>query len=386
MKKLRILVLNYEYPPLGGGAGVCTMEHIRGLAASGHEVTLITTFYEGTREEEKDGNVHIIRLKSLRRYKHKSSVREMLLWMTCARRFLSNFCRTNPFDICLAHFTFPGGYVAKYLKYKFKIPYMVISHGHDIPWFFPEQMLLYHAFLYGSIKRILAESAAIVVLNENLAKSARGMLSGEKKDKVRVIGNGCHTTQFLKKGGRDYSVLKILFAGRLVKQKDPMTFMKALKILHQKGVCFKAEVVGDGVLLNKMKRFTDVHKLSQKINFRGWVSREEMPEVYNQAHVLVQTSLDEAMSVAALEALSAGVYLISTDTGAAHRLIENNVNGVLTLKKNHEALAKNLEDYYKSKFVIRYTISDEFLYRFRMNNDWQKIIDNYNKLLSEITK
>lgn len=386
MKKLRILVLNYEYPPLGGGAGVCTKEHIMGLAASGHEVTLITTFYEGTREEEEGGNVHIIRLKSLRRYKHKSSVREMLSWMTCARRFLSTFCRTNPFDICLAHFTFPGGYVAKYLKYKFKIPYLVISHGHDIPWFFPEQMWFYHAFLYGSIKKILTESAAIVVLNENLAASARAILSDKEKDKVRVIGNGCHTTQFFKQGTQDYSLLNILFAGRLVKQKDPMTFMKALKILDQKGVSFKAEVVGDGVLLNNMKRFTKIHKLSQKIIFRGWLSREEMPEVYSHAHVLVQTSLDEAMSVAALEALSAGVFLISTDTGAAHRLIENDINGVLTGKKNPKALANILEGYYKSKFVMRYTIPDKFLYTFRMNNDWQKIIDNYNKLLSEITE
>jgi len=111
-----------------------------------------------------------------------------------------------------------------------------------------------------------------------------------------------------------------------------------------------------------------------------------MPDVYRNTHVLVQTSLAEAMSVVALEALSAGVFLISTDTGAAHRLIENNVNGILILKKNPEALTKALMDYYQSKFLNQYAISDEFLKTFRMNNDWQNIIDNYNKLLSEITE
>ncbi len=386
MKKLHILMLNYEYPPLGGGAGVCTSEHVSGLALAGHDVTLITTFFDGTLEEEKEGNVHIIRLKSMRRHRHKSSVREMLSWMIHARKFLDTFCKVHTFDVCLAHFTFPGGYAAKYLKRKFGIPYIVISHGHDIPWFFPEQMLIYHVFLYRPIKKILAESAAVVVLNENLAKSARALLSGREKDKVRVIGNGCHTNLFTKSGSKDYTVLRILFVGRLVKQKDPMTFMRALKILNEKGENFIAEVVGNGVLLNKMKRYAYKTNLLQKVVFRGWLNRDDMPEIYSNTHVLVQSSVAEAMSVAALEALSAGVFMITTDTGVASRMIKNDINGVLVEKKNPEALAHALSVYYASKFKFKYAIPDEFLTIFRRENHWQNIIDKYNKLLSEVTE
>ncbi len=71
MKK--ILILNYEYPPLGGGAGVCTRFEAEGLATLGHQVTVLTTWFDGEEEIEKKGNLTIVRLKSKRKYEFKSN-------------------------------------------------------------------------------------------------------------------------------------------------------------------------------------------------------------------------------------------------------------------------------------------------------------------------
>ena len=39
---MRVLILNYEYPPLGGGAGVATQALARGLASRGVTVDVVT--------------------------------------------------------------------------------------------------------------------------------------------------------------------------------------------------------------------------------------------------------------------------------------------------------------------------------------------------------
>jgi len=381
-----VLILNYEYPPLGGGAGVCTQEQALGLASVGYNITVVTAYYEGTLAEEKLDNLEVIRLKSKRQHKYKSSVSEMLSWMLCARKFLAVYCRSHHFDICLSHFTFPGGYVARYIKKKFSIPYVVISHGHDIPWFFPRQMFFYHLLLYVFIRRILIAARAVVVLNEDLKKKATSLLPETDKGKAVVIVNGCKTKYFSPAEGKDYTLMRILFAGRLVKQKDPMTFLKAIKILKDRGVKYQVEVIGNGRLLYKMKRYTEKYHLAENVIYRGWVSRDEMPVTYRSAHVFVQTSLAEAMSVAALEALSAGVYLFSTETGTARQMIIRDVNGVLIPKKNPLALADAIQTYYQTKFTLGYRVPDNILKEFCHRNDWANIIDNYHKLLSEITK
>ena len=42
---MRLLFINYEFPPLGGGAGQANARIAREMAAMGHEVTVLTSAY-----------------------------------------------------------------------------------------------------------------------------------------------------------------------------------------------------------------------------------------------------------------------------------------------------------------------------------------------------
>lgn len=62
---MKLLILNYEYPPLGGGAGVITQNIAEGLSKLGHEISVVTTWFQGEKEVEiVNDNLKIIRLKS----------------------------------------------------------------------------------------------------------------------------------------------------------------------------------------------------------------------------------------------------------------------------------------------------------------------------------
>jgi glycosyltransferase involved in cell wall biosynthesis len=56
---LRLLLLNYEYPPLGGGAGKATQAIAQQLAAMGHNVDVVTSNIEFSYNETVDNGVKV---------------------------------------------------------------------------------------------------------------------------------------------------------------------------------------------------------------------------------------------------------------------------------------------------------------------------------------
>jgi glycosyltransferase involved in cell wall biosynthesis len=75
---MRILLINYEFPPLGGGAGNATKNVAKELTVLGHEVLVLTTWFEGLPENSFTDNYRIIRIKSRRKRVDRSNPIEML--------------------------------------------------------------------------------------------------------------------------------------------------------------------------------------------------------------------------------------------------------------------------------------------------------------------
>ncbi|MDD4073734.1 MAG: glycosyltransferase, partial [Desulfobacterales bacterium] len=59
---MKLLVVNYEYPPIGGGGGFVTRDIIENIAERGHGVTVITSHYNGLKKQETINGVDIIRV------------------------------------------------------------------------------------------------------------------------------------------------------------------------------------------------------------------------------------------------------------------------------------------------------------------------------------
>ena len=66
---MRILVVNYEYPPIGGGGGFVTRDVFEHLASQGHSVTVITSHYKGLAKQEVVNSVNVIRVPVISRKK-----------------------------------------------------------------------------------------------------------------------------------------------------------------------------------------------------------------------------------------------------------------------------------------------------------------------------
>ncbi|HOZ30760.1 MAG TPA: glycosyltransferase family 4 protein [Bacteroidales bacterium] len=376
---MRLLILNYEYPPLGGGAGVITQNIAEGLASRRHQISVITTWYEGEPEEITSGNLRIIRLKSKRKKLFQSNPVEMLSWMFAAKKFLNKHLLTEKYDLCFANFSLPGGEVAYSIKLKYKIPYVLMSHGHDIPWFMPEEMMWYHAFTYHWIHTICLQSERNYVQSEDMKKNIDSFLGRSFNSKNKVIYNGWNSKLFSPDYSQRLKKFTILFIGRLVKQKDPLSFLNAMRILKSKISDFEVHILGDGKLKNKMEKFVYNNNLKDTVIFKSWLTKSEMLNEYHSASLVVLPSLNEGMSIATLEALACGQYVIATKVSNNESLIIPGLNGDFILKKNPSDIADKVLDFYKNKFLLNYTIPQEHLNKYHENFEWNKIIDEYEK-------
>jgi glycosyltransferase involved in cell wall biosynthesis len=379
---MRLLILNYEYPPLGGGAGVCAQYHAKGLEKLGHQVTVITTWFGGEEKQENQGNLTLIRLKSRRKKKYRSNPLEMLSWAIQAYRYILKSCMYKQVDLVMAHFAIPGGLVALPLKFRFKLPYMIVSHGQDIPWFCPRELFFYHLLFYLPIMFICRNAEKITVLSGKRLGDARSLVGRAHFNKLHIVPNGCDTEFFSPcPEMKEKNVLDLIVVGRLTHQKAPFTILWAMKSLNQESIPFRLTIIGNGPLQNAMVRFVRVHQLEGKVAFAGWISKMELRTYYRQSHIMLVGSSDEGMSLAILEALSTGLYIIATRVSGSDKYITEGLNGDLIPVNDAVSLAEKIETYYREKFLCNYSIPVSVLNQVRKNVSWDTVVETYNNLL-----
>lgn len=375
---MRVLILNYEFPPLGGGAGRVALSQAQILAKK-HEVVVLTTGFDNLPDFEEMDGFEVFRLKSRRRYRHKSNVFEMMSWLKYAKIFCNDYLVSNPIHLVIAHFSLPGGELAFRLSKKFNIPYFVISHGHDIPWFFPKQMWHYHLITYFRIRKICRNASKLIVLSEILKQNAIQFLGDKYQNIVHVIPNATSEEEFPLIMDRDRSELKILFIGRLVEQKNPLLLIKALKELKNKSVLFSCNIIGDGSLYSVLQKNIRDFELDNQIQLRGWLEKKEIVEAMKQANLFVLPSRIEAMSVAILEALFSGLFVITTPEADTFKLINADI-GAYFENNNVADLLKTILDFHQQFIQNEKLFPIESYHKIR--NEFGLI--NFEKRLSEI--
>ena len=380
-----ILMLNYEYPPLWWWAWVCTQYQSELLAKLGYKVMVITTWFEWEKEYEQKENLEIFRLKSLRKYKHKSGMLEKLDWVFQTKKFLKTFLPGKKIDLVFGNFSILWWEVGYFLKKKYGIPYIILSHWHDIPWFFKKQMFIYHIITYFWIKKVCNYADKIVLLTKDMKKNADNFLPNHMEKNI-IIPNGCEINIFTPNKEIQSKNFTLIFVGRLVEQKDPMTFLQAIKMLKNNyDFSFTAHILWDGPLKKQMETFVLENHLQKEVIFHGWVSKSEMLTYYQSANLQVISSLAEAMSIATLESLSTGQYILSTPVSGNVDMIEKDINGDFFDYGNAQDLSEKIYEYYENKFKKSYTIDEKYLENFRKKYSWEEIVKVYDDLIVNLT-
>lgn len=371
---MRVLLINYELPPVGAGAGNATANIARCLVKRGVEVRVVTgRFRDQPSEEQRDGYI-VHRVPSIRHRPDRCSPVEMLTFIVGGTiSSLSLASRWRP-DVTCAFFGVPSGPISLALRHRLGIPYVVSLRGGDVPGFLGGELSLYHRLVWPVTRAVWHGSAGLVANSDGLAELAR---RSWRDAPIEVIPNGVDVEAF-RPGDRDRpsSPVHLLTVGRLVRQKG-MTFL--LEALARCSSAVVLRVVGDGPERPTLEATAWSLGIQTRVQFAGWATRSELPEHYRWADLFILPSLEEGMPNVVLEAMASGLPIVATDVAGSRELVTSGSNGFLVPPADVAALAAAITDMTNSSSNIRQYGEQSRAEAERRS--WQAVADGYKRVL-----
>jgi glycosyltransferase involved in cell wall biosynthesis len=318
---MKILVLNYEYPPVGGGGGKVSQQVAEGLVARGHKVAVLTAAHGDLPREERVHGVWVLRVPALRRFRDRCSVWEMGAYAVAASVAGCRLARSWRPDVVHAHFAVPTGAVAWMVKRCAGVPYVLTAHLGDVPGGVPEQTAHLFRFvkpLTVPIWRRAAGSTAVSSFVAGLAKEAYGVAPRLVLNGVRVSAHPCPAI------GPHEGPVRLIWVGRMQAQKNLLFGMRALALVRDAD--WRLELIGDGPDRSAVEEAVRVAGMTERVTFRGWLKPSEVQVAMAGSDVLFMPSLSEGLSMVSVEALVNGLALICSRIGGFADVAIDGVN------------------------------------------------------------
>lgn len=373
---MKILVVSHEYPPIGGGGANACMYLSREYARTGHNVTVISVWYEGLPETENDNGVQIIRIQAKRKYKEHCGFTEMADYLCKVWPVIKHLEKERHFDVCQVFFGIPSGPIGYLLKKKYHIPYIIRFGGGDIPGFQDRFTFLYK--ILGPFLKIIWNNAdALIANSKGLKKLAKDFYD---KRQIDIIYNGVDTTKFYptnitKNNSSDCS---ILFVSRLIERKGLQFIIPKLQEIQEK--CHKnihLIIVGDGPYRKQLEKIAIESACADMIRFEGQKDKTELLQYYQTADLFILPSKKEGMPNVVLEAMACGLPVIMTPCEGSYELVTN--NGIIApIDTFVDNLAKLCAD-----DDLRRTMGQNSLAHVEKIFKWESIGKNYLNVLEK---
>lgn len=346
MTTLRLLLLNYEFPPLGGGAGNATYYLVKEFAKRDDiKIDLVTSSTDGFRQEDFAPNIRIFFLDIGKRGNlHYQSQKELLTYSLKALRVGKRLKAEAGYDVVHAFFGIPCGVIAM----KLGIPYIVSLRGSDVP-FFSDRLYWHDKLVFKNLsRRVWKKAREVVAISYGLKALAQKSAPDQP---IAVIPNGVDTDAFRPIDRAD-SPFTIISTSRLIPRKKIDYVIRAFIPFAKRHSEAKLILVGGGVQEEELKTRVRTGGVDEQVSFVGAVGHDKMPQLYPQADVYVSASMNEGMSNSMFEAMACGLAIVTTETGGTHELVDES-NGITIQKENAEDIEEAFERLYQDRAVLR---------------------------------
>ncbi|HFD79872.1 MAG TPA: glycosyltransferase family 1 protein [Gammaproteobacteria bacterium] len=296
---MKILCINHEYPPVGGGGATVCETLAEAMAKNGNQVDIVTSGMADLPPREVRNGVTIYRVRCVRRKRYYSTTPELLTQIRPAYRKALELHRKNQYDINHTHFIVPSGVTSYFLKRATGLPYVLTAHGSDVPGYNPNRFELVHRLIGPLWRRIIDNCDACT----SPSRFLRELLTRSIDVDVTVIPNNYDPpsgTQHLRKDC-------ILVASRLVERKGIQFLFAALDAVKPG---WKVCIAGDGPYLDRLRELAA--RSPVPIEFLGFTPRETLKELYSSAKIFVFPSLKENFPMVLLEAMAGGCAVVTS--------------------------------------------------------------------------
>ena len=285
----------------------------------------------------------------------------------------------NP-DIIHINSPCPLGYAAMKFGLKHNVPVVATYHTHFVSYakYYKVKSLEsvswnYFRSLYNRCESVYVPSIPILnELREHGLTTTQFLPHGVD---TSVFNPNFKSIEWKKKLGVEGKTT-LLFAGRLVWEKDLRTLAEVYKILSAKRKDIAFVVVGDGPVRE------DLESLMPNAKFLGYQSKDELSTTYASSDIFVFPSTTETFGNVTVEAMASGIPPVCVKEGGAYGIINDGITGLIAEPRNASDIADKLESLIEQP-EHRSKLSEEAL-KFAQSQSWENIFTRLFKSYEEV--
>jgi glycosyltransferase involved in cell wall biosynthesis len=382
-------VYDAVYPWVKGGAEVRIHELGRRLSLQGHDVHLFgIKWWEGEDVIEYEGmTLHGV-CKARELYvAGRRSISEALVFSVK----LFPYLRREKFDLIdVSVFPYFSCFTVKLVSVLKRSPAIFTWHEvWDDYWY----EYMGKAGFFGKV----IEKAVSKISDNNIAVSdwtkKRLEALGVPEEKIGVILNGIDLKKIsgiepeggMASFGLEGKIYDIIFAGRLIKEKNVDVLLKAVALLKADFQDIRCCIVGNGPEKEALVELSKKLEVSENVKFEGFLEYGALIGKIKASKVLVLPSSREGFGMVVIEAFACGVPVITVREkyNAAQGLVEDGVDGLVVELEERE-IAKALEKMIEKNSGNRK--ASEAAFNKAKKYDWDEIFENIQLVYEDCIK
>ncbi|MFX0113406.1 MAG: glycosyltransferase family 4 protein [Candidatus Hodarchaeota archaeon] len=331
----KILILSYEYAPIGGGGGIFTKRLATGLAKLGNfHVDVLTGYHPSLPRRETHNRLRIWRVGIPRKSLAHVQFREMLSYSLSS--FLWTLKHSDSYDLINSHFAVPSAIGALPLRYLRRKPHILTLLGSDVynPFEYKRPLEIIRPFL-----RFLYNSADLLIApSEDLRQ--RCNQRGTRKP-IMVIPHGIDLDLYMKEK-QIVDIGSIFCVSRLIPRKAHQFLVSAIPHVVKGFPTAKLCFIGDGPEMESLKKLAKELGVQKKIQFTGRLPRNAAIKKLATADIFALHTLHEAFGLVYLEAMALGKPIVTTTEGAGQEVVRD--AGLFVPPRDSKAFAQKILD------------------------------------------
>lgn len=244
-----------------------------------------------------------------------------------------------------------------------------------------------NSFIFQTIIKFLFNKADVFLCQgEKWKKFAVNSLN-INPNHTRIISNWSATNKLFEIGeGRiinnSNEITEILYVGWLEKEKGIKELIEAVKTIYSNNKSVRLTLVGDGKIRKYVENFIIKNRLNEIIKIKGWLSSKQIEKQLRKSNIFILPSWKEGMPNALIEALAAGLPVITTSVGVICDYLVNDSSAIIIKPKKVNNITKSLEKLIND-YNLRRKLSKKGFLVAKTNFSTETSLKKLSKIISE---
>lgn len=179
-------------------------------------------------------------------------------------------------------------------------------------------------------KFVVSKADKVITPSYYFSNIVSGWIGGNNK--VETIYNGIDLSfnQDYPEKSKDFSLKRIISAGRLIPLKGFTTLIKIMKYLPE----WQLIIAGDGPMKNELKDLVKSLELEERVKLAGSIPREELFSKIKMSDLFILNTRFESFSFQVVEVMNLGIPIVATNVGSLKEIVEDGKEGILVEPDN----------------------------------------------------